>query len=97
MLFLRTINHFILEAYIYKSQRIKDCVRGEICFKEIVSNTRLNLNHPSFTDLGYEFLIICKFLLICIQYLFIVFVYYINLCYYLYLDLSIVHFALLRK
>ena len=94
----RAIDHFILGSrHPWVSKHHNDCVRGEICFKEIVSNTRLDLNHSFFTHLVYEFLIICRFLLICIQYLFIVFVYYINLCYYLYLDLYIVHFALVQK
>ena len=54
-------------------------IRGEICFKEIVSNTRLDLNHSSFTHLACEFLIICKYLLIytisfyyfCLSHLFV--------------------------
>ena len=39
-------------------------MKGEICIKEIVSNTRFDLNNRSFTHLVYELLIICKFLLI---------------------------------
>ena len=94
----RVVNHFILgDRRPWVSKHHGDCGRGEICFKEIVSNTRLDLNHSSFTHLVCEFLIICKFLLICIQYLFMVFVYYINLCYCLYLDRYIVSFALLQK
>ena len=46
------------------SQSTTNCVRGEICFKKIVSNTRLDLIHSSFMQLVCEFLIICKFLLI---------------------------------
>ena len=52
------------EADIRGSQSTTNCVRGEICFKKIVSNTRLDLIHSSFTQLVCEFLIICKFLLI---------------------------------
>ena len=44
---------------------IASCVRGEICFKEIVSNTRLDLVYSSFTHMGCEFIIIWRFLLIC--------------------------------
>ena len=52
------------EANVRESQSTTDCVRGEICFTEIVSNTRLDLNYSSFTHLVCEFLIICRFHLI---------------------------------
>ena len=69
------------------------CVRDEMCFKEIVSNTRLDLFHSSFTHLICDFIIIWRFLLIYIQYLFIAFAYYIYLCYCLYLDLYVIPFC----
>ena len=94
----RAVDHFILEGKRpWVSKHHNDCVRGEICFKEVVSNTRLDLNHPSFTHLVYEFLITCKFLLKYIQCLFITFAYHIYLCYCLYLDLYVVPFALSQK
>ena len=56
------VDHFILGGRRpWVSKHHSDCMRGEICFKEIVSNTRLNLNHSFFTHLVYEFLIICRF------------------------------------
>ena len=58
----RAVDHFILGSrrpWVLKHH--SDCMRGEICFKEIVSNTRLNLNHSFFTHLVYEFLIIYRF------------------------------------
>ena len=59
----RAVNHFILGGRCpWVSKHHSDCMRGEICFKEIVSNIRLNLNHSFFTHLVYEFLIICRFL-----------------------------------
>ena len=61
MLFLRVIDDFTCEADVYESQSITDCVKGEICFKEIVSNIRLDLNHSSFMHLVSELLIICRF------------------------------------
>ena len=96
------VNHFILRGRrSWVSKHRNDCVRGEICFKEIVSNTRLDLNHSFFTHLVCEFLIICRFLYIYIyiyiQYLFIVLVYHIYLCYCLYLDLCVVSFCLIIK
>ena len=58
----RAVDHFILGGRRpWVSKHHSDCIRGEICFKEIVSNTRLNLNHSFFTHLVYEFLIICRF------------------------------------
>ena len=94
----RAIDHFILGSrHPWVSKHHNDCVRGEICFKEIVSNTRLDLNHSFFTHLVYEFLIICRFLLIYIQYLFIALIYRIYLYFCLYLDLCIVPFALSQK
>ena len=98
MLHFRAVDHFILEGKRpWVSKYHNDCVRGKICFKEIVSNTRLDLNHSSFTHLVCEFLIIYRFLLIYIQYLFIALVYHIYLCYCLYLDLCVVPFALSQK
>ena len=89
------VNHFILGGICpWVSKHHSDCVRDKICFKEIVSNTRLNMIHSSFIHLVYEFLIICKFLLLYIQYIFITFVYHIYLCYYLFLDLCIIPFTL---
>ena len=75
------------EADVRESQSTTNCVRGKIYFKEIVSNTRLDLNCLSFTHLVCKLLIICRFLLIYIQYLFVVFAYHIYLYYCLYLDL----------
>ena len=64
------VDHFILGGRRpWVSKHHSDCVRGEICFKEIMSNTRLDLNHSSFMHLVCEFLIICRFLLKSIQYL----------------------------
>ena len=58
-----TFNLFILsqEIDVREFQSTTVCVRGEICFKEIVSNTRPDLNHLSFTHLVCELLIICRF------------------------------------
>ena len=87
----RAVDHFILgDRRSWVSKHHSDCVKGEICFKEIVSNTRLDLNHSSFTHLVCEFLIICRFLLIYTVSIYY-FVYHIYLCYCLYLDLHIVH------
>ena len=94
----RAVDCFILGGRRpWVSKHHNDCVRGEICFKEVVSNTRLDLNHPSFTHLVYEFLITCKFLLKYIQYLFITLVYHIYLCYCLYLDLCVILFTSSQK
>ena len=69
-------DHFILGGrHLWVSKYHSDCVRGEICFKEIVLNTRLDLNDSSFMHLVCEFLTICRFLLKYIQYLFIAFTY----------------------
>ena len=92
------VNHFILwSRRPWVSKHHSDCVRSEIYFKEIVLNTRLDLNHSFFLNLVCEFLIICKFLLIYIKYLFITFTYHIYLCYCLFLDLCIIHFILSQK
>ena len=58
-----TFNLFILsqETDVREFQSTTVCVRGEICFKEIVSNTRPDLNHLSFTHLVCELLIIYRF------------------------------------
>ena len=88
MLRFCTVDHFILGGRRpWVSKHHSDCVRGEISFKEIVSNIRLDLNHSFFTHLVCEFLIICRFLYIYIQYLFITFAYHIYLCYCLFLDM----------
>ena len=61
------VNYFILrDIRLWVSKHHSNCVRGEIYFKEILSNTRLDLNHSFFTHLIYEFLIICRFQLIYI-------------------------------
>ena len=92
------VDHFILRGRRpWVSKHYSDCVRGKICFKEIVSNTRLDLNHSFFMHLVCELLTICRFLLIYIQYLFIALVYHIYLCFCLYLDPCIVPFALSLK
>ena len=92
------VDRFILGGRrLLVSKHHSDCVKGEIYFKEIVSNTRLYLNHSFFTHLVCEFLIICRFLLIYIQYLFIAFAYHIYLCYCLFLDLCIFPFTLSQK
>ena len=82
------IDHLILGGrHSWVSKYHSDCVRVEICFKEIVLNTRLDLNYSCFTYLICEFLIIYKFLLIYIQYL----------CYCLFSDLCIIPFTLSQK
>ena len=48
------------EANVHESQSITDYVRGEICFKEIMLNIRLDLYHSPFTHLVCEFLIILQ-------------------------------------
>ena len=74
MLRFHVVDHFILGGrWPLVSKHHSDCVKGEICLKEIVSNTRLDLNHLFFTHLVCEFLIICRFLLI---YIYLIFVYY---------------------
>ena len=67
----------ILKSDICEFQSITDCVRGKIYFKEIVSNTKLDLYHSSFIHLVREFLIIFVDFFLYIQYLFIGFVYHI--------------------
>ena len=68
----RVVDHFIPGGrHLWVSKYHSNCVRGEIYFKEIVSNTILDLNHSFFMHLVCEFLIICRFILIYIQYLFI--------------------------
>ena len=66
------------EVDVHESQSTIDCVRSNICFKEIVSNTKLDLNHLSFVHLVCEFLIICRFLLI---YTYTIFIYCFCLLY----------------
>ena len=62
------VDHFILGGRRpWVSKHHSDCMRVEICFKEIVSNTRLNLNHSFFMHLVYEFLIICRFFFLKVQ------------------------------
>ena len=66
------VDHFILGGKRpWVSKHHSDCMRVEICFKEIVSNTRLNLNHSFFMHLVYEFLIICRFFFWKCRFLFI--------------------------
>ena len=100
VLCLRTVNHFILKGRcLWVSKYHSDCVRGEICFTEIMSNTRLNLNHSSFTHLICEFfnyLQISSFIYIYSIY-FLFFVYHIYLCYYLYLVRHVILFTLSQK
>ena len=65
------------------------CVRGKICFKEIVSNTRLDLIHSSFTHLVCQFIIIWRFLFIytvsiyyfCLLHLFMLSLIFRSVCY----------------
>ena len=65
------------------------CVRGKICFKEIVSNTRLDLIHWSFTHLVCQFIIIWRFLFIytvsiycfCLLHLFMLSLIFRSVCY----------------
>ena len=61
------------EADVYQSQNTTICVRVEIYFKEIVSNTRLDLNHLSFTHLVCKLLIICRFLFKDMQSIYLLF------------------------
>ena len=81
------------ELDVRESQSITNYVRGEICFKEIVSNTRLDLYYSSFMHLVCEFLIICKFLLIytvsiycfCLSHLFVLlFIFRFECCSFLF-------------
>ena len=85
----RVVDHFILGGRRpWVSKHHSDCVRGEICFKEIMSNTRLDLNHSSFMHLVCEFLIICRFLLIyiiyfyyfCLSHLFVLLLIFRSVC-----------------
>ena len=49
---ISAVNHFILWGRrLWVSKHHNDRVRGKIYFKEIVSNTRLDLNHSSFMHL----------------------------------------------
>ena len=65
------------------------CVRRKICFNEIVSNTRLDLIHSSFTHLVCQFIIIWRFLFIytvsiycfCLLHLFILSLIFRSVCY----------------
>ena len=90
VLCLRTVNHFILKGRcLWVSKYHSDCVRGEICFTEIMSNTRLHPNHSSFTHLIGEFfnyLQISSFIYI---YIYIVSIYYflsiISICVIIYI------------
>ena len=61
------------EVDVYQSQNTTICVRVEIYFKEIVSNTRLDLNHLSFTHLVCKLLIICRFLFKDMQSIYLLF------------------------
>ena len=85
----RTRDHFILGGRrLWVSKHHSDCVRGEICFKEIVSNTRLDLNHSSFSIWSVNFLIICKFFFIytvsiycvCLSHLFVLLLIFKSIC-----------------
>ena len=89
MLHFRAVDHFILGGRrSWVSKHHGDCVRGEICFKEIMSNTRLDLNHLSFTHLVCKFLINCRFLLIykvsiycfCLSHLFVLLLIFRSVC-----------------
>jgi len=70
------------------SLKAPQIVSGEICFKKILSNTRLDLNHSFFVHLICEFLIICRFLLIylayfycfCLLHLFVLLLIIISIC-----------------
>ena len=89
------VNYFILGGRRpWVSKHHSDCVRGEICFKEIMSNTRLDLNHSSFTYLICEFLIIYRFLHIYILLLIITSICVIA-CIYIYMLLFVFFFFLL--
>ena len=67
MLRFHIVDHFILGGRrSWVSKHHSDCVMSEICFKEIMANTRIDMNHSLFTHLVCEFLIICRFLLIYI-------------------------------
>ena len=66
-------DHFILGGRRpWVSKHYSDCVKGEICFKEIVSNTRLDLNCLPFHAFG---LWVFNYLQISI-YIYSVFVYW---------------------
>ena len=98
----RAVDHFILGGkHPRVSKHHSDCVKGEICFKEIVSNTRLDLNYSSFHAFGlwvFNYLQISSHIYI---YIYSVFVYCSCLLYlfvfFLYLDLCVVPFALSQK
>ena len=73
VLCFRAIDHFILGGRRpWVSKYHSDCVRGEICFKEIVSNKRLDLIHSFFMHLVSKFLIILQISFIYMLYIFIV-------------------------
>ena len=82
------VDHFILRGRRpWVSKYHNDCVRDEICFKEIVSNTRLDLNHSFFTHL------VCEFF----NYLQIYFYIYSIFVYYFYLSHLFVLLLILRS
>ena len=94
------VDHFILGGRsLWVSKHHPDYVRGEICFKEIVSNTRLDLNHSSFMHLICEFLIICRFLLIytvsiycvCLLHLFVLLLIFRFVCCFFYFITKVNH------
>ena len=95
----RAEDHFILGGKRPRvSKHHNDCVRGEICFKEIVSNTRLDLNCSSFHAFGlWVFNYLQIYFYTYIQYLFIAFAYQFYLCYCLLLNMCFVPFTLSQK
>ena len=99
VLCFRAIDHFILGCRrSWVSKHHSYCARGEIYFKEIVSITRLDLNYSFFTNLVYEFLIICRFLLIYIFNICLLLLSIISIfIFFLYLDMCVVPFTLSQK
>ena len=73
VLCFRAVDYFILGGRrSWVSKHYNNCVRGEICFKEIVSNTRLDLNCSSYHVFG---LWVFNYLQIS-SYIYSIFVYY---------------------
>ena len=90
VILLCAIDHFILKdrrPWVSKHQKL---CGGEICLKEIVSNTRLDLNHSSFMHLVCKLLIICRSFFFYKYNIYLLLCYHIFLCYCLFLDMYIV-------
>ena len=85
------VDHFILGGRrSWVSKYRSDCVRGKICFKEIVSNTRLDLNCSSYHVFGlwvFNYLQISSYIyplfvyFSCLSYLFVFLFIFTSVCY----------------